>query len=94
MPDYSWLAWLSTTKRQLSHMIDFSCVLLLIYFCSAGLPRVGEISSRVQRLSSSEMLRGRSEADTSSKLKPRMNMSLAPRAGRGRKNCKLIVKLT
>ena len=41
-------------------MIDFSCLLLLIYFCSAGLPRVGEIFSRVQRLSSSEMLRGRS----------------------------------
>ena len=74
-------------------MIDFSCLLMLIYFCSAGLPRVGEIFSRVQRLSSSEMLRGRSEADTSSKLKPRMNMSLAPRAGRDRKNCKLIVKL-
>lgn len=53
----------------LAHMIDFSCLLLLFYFCSAGLPRVAEIFSRVQRLSLSEMLRGRS--DTSSNLKPR-----------------------
>ena len=52
-------------------MIDFSCLLLLFYFCSAGLPRVGEVFSRVQRLSWSAMLRGRSDADTSSNLKPR-----------------------
>lgn len=73
-------------------MIDFSCLLLLFYFCSAGLPWVAEIFSRVQRLSSSEILRGRSEADMSSNLKPSLNMSLAPRVGGGRKNCKIIVK--
>ena len=73
-------------------MIDFSCLLLLFYFCSAGLPRVGEVFSREQRLRTSEMLRGRSEADTTSNLKPRMNMSLAPRVGRGRENGKIIVK--
>ena len=76
----------------LAHMIVFSCLLLLFYFRSAGLLGVAEVFSQVQRLSSSEMLRGRSEADTSFNLKPRMNMSLAPRVGRGRKNCKLIVK--
>ena len=53
---------------------SYDCLLLLLfYFCSAGLPWVAEVFSRVQRLSSSEMLRGRSEADTSPNLKPRLN---------------------
>lgn len=81
-----------TRRDVLAHMIDFSCLLLLFSFCSAGLPRVAEVFSRVRRLSSSEMLRGRSEADTSSNLKPRFNMSLAPRVGRGCENGKIIVK--
>ena len=47
-------------KKTVAHMIDFSCLLLLFYFCSAGLPRVAEVFSRAQRLSLSEVLRGRS----------------------------------
>lgn len=62
-------------------MIDFLVCLFFSY--SAGLPWVAEVFSRVRRLSPAEMFRSRSEADTSSNLKPRMNMSPAPRVGRG-----------
>ena len=73
-------------------MTDF--LVCCCFFHSAGLPWVAEVFSRVRRLSSAEMFRSRSEADTSSNVKPRMNMSLAPRVGGGRRNWKIIVKLT